>query len=96
MAELRLTWKDQLENYENWTRRRNINLVRQQELAWIITMNTSNQHYSETEERSLSIPLHYFVAQLQRKKLILVLDLTRSEGTKEDTPMCMNINLSNI
>ena len=52
--------------------------------------------YSETEERFFETPLHYFFAQIQQKKLLLALDLSRHEDIAKRGPMLMNINLENL
>lgn len=52
--------------------------------------------YSETEKRYFNTPLHYFVAQIQRKKLTLALDLSRHEAISAHVPMLLDLNLENI
>ena len=60
--------------------------------------NTSNydEHYSEKEEKALRKPLYYFVAQIQRKKIILTLVRTRHNKIEDDVPMLMDINHANV
>ena len=52
--------------------------------------------YSEIEEKFIETSVHYFVAQVQRKKLKLALDLSRHQHKVTQLSMLMDINLKSI